>query len=119
MSPYEFRKVCTPDQLICLDMLCDWARGEHHLPNRIYADGQGVKINWYGDLSSYDFDCLTRLVILAHQYAIRVEIGSSGPRMVSIRAHRRYHRGPTEERKICEHHPSLDDLIELCRKAIE
>lgn len=98
------------DQQACIEMLADWACGKHHLP-QVHEFGAGVCINYRGDLSTFDFDRLTRLVLLAHRDAIRIEIGGSGPGMVKIIAHRRKHG----DRKTMPHyawHPSLGDLIE-------
>jgi len=98
----------TPDQKFCADMLAEWAGGYHHLP-KVKKCSQGIEINHYGDLSTFDFDKLTRLVLLAHRDFVRIEITSSGPRMVKIMAHR---RKPKEEGDcMWAHHPSLDDLI--------
>ena len=119
MNVYDFRKSCTPDQLFCVNLLSEWAHGDHHLPNKIHTCGQGVSINHYGDLSTWDFDRLTALVVLAHKYAVRIEIGSSGPNMVRIKAHRRTHYDGVGEKCICKHHPTLDDLIARCEKAKE
>lgn len=93
------------NQQYCINMLSEWVGGPHHLP-KVHEFGTGVAINYYGDLSTFDFDRLTRLVILAHQKLIRVEIASSGPGMVKIICHRRRETGPTSKR-----HATLDDLI--------
>jgi len=96
----------TENQKYCIEALARWALGRHHLP-KVYDFGTGVCVNWYGDLSTFDMDRLTRLVIIAHAYAIRIEIGSSGPRMVRIIAHRRIH-DPSAD--IYNRHPDLNDL---------
>ena len=96
----------TPDQEACRAMLSEWVGGDHHLP-KVHEFGTGVCINFYGDLSTYDFNRLTRLVLLAHRDAVRVEIASSGPRMVRIIAHKRSHGGD----RVHNRHPSLADLI--------
>ena len=98
----------TTDQKFCKRMLAEWAGGEHHLP-KCFPFGEGVCINWYGDLSTYDFDRLTSLVLLAHRDGIRIGILNSGPRMVRICAHRR-ETGPRNGRGSCQWHPSLEDL---------
>lgn len=97
------------DQKYCIEMLAEWVGGHHHLP-KVHEFGTGVCINFYGDLSTHDFDRLTRLVLLAHRDAVRVEISSSGPGMVKIAAHKRAH-GPRLEMRSYEWHPSLDDLL--------
>ena len=100
----------TADQAYCTETLAEWALGRHHLP-RVYEFGAGVCINWYGDLSTHDFDRLTRLVLLAHRDAVRIEIASSGPRMVRIIAHRRTPgRSGTMPQSV--RHPTLDELAE-------
>lgn len=104
----------TEDQQFCADALAEWVRGKHHLP-KLYEFGGGVCVNYYGDLSSVDFDSLTRLVLIAHKRAVRIEIASSGPRMVKVIAHRRKH-GDRKELQFHEWHPTLEDLS---RRALE
>lgn len=70
----------TDDQRACFDLLCKVFLGEHHAPNRIYSWGRGIKCHTEGQrFSTFDFDYLTRLVVLAHDACVRVEIVSSGP----------------------------------------
>lgn len=66
------------------------------------------------DLSTYDWNRLTRLVLLAHRDFVRVELASSGPRMIKICAHRRAPK--TDKDTQCQRHPSLDDLIQEIQK---
>lgn len=96
------------DQEHCIKALSVFAHGRHHLP-KPKEFGNGVCVNWVGDLASFDFDRLTRLVLVAHACAVRIEIASSGPRMVKIVAHRRKH-GDRKVLKFHEYHPSLADL---------
>lgn len=101
----------TADQKFCIAMLAEWMGGSHHLP-KVQQWGPGVAINFSGALSTYDFDHLTRLVILAHRDAVRIEIGASGPRMVRIIAHRRQH-GDRKSLTMSEYHPDLGGLRKL------
>jgi hypothetical protein len=98
----------TEDQQFCKDMLSEWVGGDHHLP-KVHGFEKGICINFCGDLSTHDGDRLTRLVLLAHRDAVRIEIASSGPRRVKIIAHRRKH-GTRETLKFWEFHPTLTDL---------
>jgi len=81
-------KDLTPDQEYCRETLSDFVLGAHHLP-KIHKWGAGICINYSGDLATFDFDRLTRLVLLAHRDHVRIEIGQSGPCRVRIMAHRR------------------------------
>ena len=98
-----------PDQLACIAMLEEWACGRHHLP-KIHPFGQGVAINSSVDLATFDMNRLTRLVILAHAHAVRVEIAASGFGRVRIIAHKRKHGNRVVE-GTWRVHPTLDDLI--------
>jgi hypothetical protein len=61
-----------------------------------------------GDLSTYDFDTLTRLVFAAHEFCIRVSIINGGPRALKIMLHPR--DGTTGA--IYTRHPTLIAAIE-------
>ena len=102
------------DQERCRRFLSEWVCGDHHLP-KVHLFGTGICISFSQDLSTHDFNRLTMLVILAHKYAIRIEIASSGPRMVKIIAHARKH-GERKSMIYSEWHPSLADLIDEIRK---
>lgn len=97
----------TEDQEYCKEMLADWVLGNHHLP-KVHEFGTGVCVNYRGDLSTYDWDRLTRLVLLAHSYSVRIEIAASGPGMVKVIAHRRVPKA--EGQKMWQGHPTLENL---------
>ena len=94
----------TLDQEYCRKALSRWSGGDHHLP-KVYEFGVGICINHHGDLSTFDFDRLSQLVLIAHRYRVRIEIDSSCPGMVKIIAHRRKEVGSLTVR-----HPSLSEL---------
>lgn len=102
----------TDDQRACFDLLCRVFLGEHHAPERIYAWGRGIKCNSESHrLSTFDFDYLTRLVVLAHDACVRVEIVSSGPGCIGLVLHKRHARdGAMHER-----HPTMEEAIERVR----
>jgi len=102
----------TEDQEYCRKALSRWIGGDHHLP-KVYEWGMGICISVHGDLSTFDWDRLTYLVLIAHRYRIRIEIGSSGPRTVRVIAHRRKAEGSQSVR-----HPGLSDLRDACDKAL-
>lgn len=95
------------DQWSCYELLAELYRGAHHVSSKkIKAWGDGIKYSHYGELSTFDFDNLTRLVRLAHQQCIRATIGPSGPGMISIILHKRHSR----EGRMYEKHPSWEDV---------
>lgn len=65
-------------------------------------------------LASFDFDGLTRLVLAAHEYAVRVEVGPSGPGMVKVRLWPRVREGSWNER-----HPEISEVIETYRENLQ
>ena len=100
--------IMTYDQNFCIKTLADWAGGEHHLPE-VKPFGEGVSVNWSGDIATVDFDGLTRLVLLAHRDAVRIQVSYSGPRMIRIAAHRRQH-GDRKTMGFSRWHPGLEEL---------
>lgn len=86
--------------------------GRHHIPSGGVKEwGLGWEVNFYGDLSTWDFDVLTRLVFLAHDRAFRVELGNGGPRRIKIIIHKRVRTGGISER-----HPTIDEALERWRE---
>lgn len=87
-------------------------RGRHHIPGEIKKWGPGWQVNHPGELASYDFDDLTRLVFLAHDYCARASVQSSGPGMIRVVIHQRDCRtGATHDR-----HPTIEDALTTWRK---
>ena len=106
----------TPDQEACIDTLASVFGGRHHLPRNIEQWGDGIAINHSGDIATYDFNKLTALVIAAHRDAVRIEIASSGTRMIKIMAHKRKH-GERKAMPMWEYHPNLADLQQQAEEA--
>ncbi|NDY89775.1 hypothetical protein [Ideonella livida] len=106
------RSTMTEAQRACHDLLCDVFHGEHHAPERIYAFGRGIKCHAESHrLSTFDFDYLTRLVVLAHDACVRVEVVSSGPGRIGLVLHKRAGRtGSSYDR-----HPTMEEAIERVR----
>jgi len=65
--------------------------GEHHIPSDVKPFGHGWKISAHS-MATYDFDELTRLVFLAHDRCVRVEIVPSGPGRIGIAIWKRHGR---------------------------
>lgn len=102
----------TPDQLACFELLCEAFHGEHHAPERIYAFGRGIKCSAESHrLSTFDFDYLTRLVVLAHDRCVRLEVVASGPGRIGLVLHKRASR----DGSMFERHPTIEEAIQRVR----
>lgn len=106
----------TADQAECYRLLCDLVHGEHHLNGIVREHGRGLKISLqFMTLSTFDFDYLTRLVVMAHDRCIRVEIVPSGPRLIGIELHKRHAR----EGEMHRRHPTIEQAIARIRNGRE
>ncbi len=109
------RKTMSEAQTACLDLLCEVFHGEHHTPDRIYAFGRGIKCNVFGSqMATFDFDYLTRLVVLAHDRCVRVEIAPSGPGRVGLALFKRAGR----DGSIYDRHPTMEQALERIRPRV-
>jgi hypothetical protein len=86
----------------------EFYRGEHHFPSKIKPFGEGWAISHFGPLSSFDDDGLTRLVILAHEKCVRVQVEQGGPNRLRIEIWKRARSG-----NIYERHPTIDQAIQM------
>jgi hypothetical protein len=103
------------EQKECYNMLCDICCGANHVFGIIRDAGpKGIYINalYCNYLATFDFDRLTRAVVMAHDRMIRFEISPSGPRMLQLSFHKRDKR----EGRMHEKHPTIEDAIKIVRK---
>lgn len=84
--------------------------GLHHLPPIKWSEHSASINAAYADLSTWDFNRLTALVIGAHDECIRVEVSQGGPRAVKITCWPRQREGSMSER-----HPTIEAAIEQYR----
>lgn len=88
--------------------------GEHHIPQPIKRYGLGwYVVNFGSSVASFDFDEMTRLVFLAHDHCIRVEVGAMSGGKLRIAIHKREGRDGHMARR----HPDLQHVIEQWRKS--
>ncbi|MBY3433074.1 hypothetical protein HFN89_02625 [Rhizobium laguerreae] len=104
----------TDVQWECAKMLADLFYGFHHITGTIKPDGSGIKIgvergNW---AASFDYDGLTRAVVMAHDRMIRFEISPAGPERLKLHFHKRHQR----EGKMRERHPTIEEAVKAIRK---
>lgn len=103
----------TDEQAMCCCLLRDLFRGWHHVGvHRVKpSDSSGISYTHLGELSTFDSNDLTRLVILAHDRAIRASVGSCNPSHMTLRLHVR----TTRVGDIMTRHPSLEGAAEIAR----
>lgn len=88
----------------------EFYRGEHHFPGEVKKFGEGWSMSHFGPLSTFDGDDLTRLVFLAHDWCIRVEVSQGGPNRLRIAIWARQRSGDLYNR-----HPTIDQALENWR----
>ena len=70
-----------------------------------------IEYIYYGDLSTFDFDNLTALVVFAHDEMIRVSIQGCGPGYMKMQFHQRTKRTGS----ISQRYPTIEDHIDGLR----
>ena len=103
----------TDDQWECAELLADLQGGFHHVTGKIKRAGDGIETSSFNfRAATYDFDGLTRLVVLAHDRMIRAEIAPSGPGMLKLYLQKRHLR---EGGHMHERHPELEQAAAAIR----
>jgi hypothetical protein len=91
--------------------------GMHHCRNvhRFFVgtEMEMWEFNTFQELSTFDSNRLTELVIAAHDQCVRVTVGPSGPKRVKIQMWPRKGR----EGKLYNRHPTIEQAIETARRA--
>jgi hypothetical protein len=80
--------------------------GIHHVGN-IQKSPERWAVNVNCGMATYDFDELTRLVLAAHFYAVRVAVMQGGPRQLRLVLHPRTRDGLMSQR-----HPTIEQAME-------
>lgn len=114
MTDEEFYRPLHPwmndDQWECAELLANIHGGFNHMFGKMHKAGdKGIRFNSKGInyFATFDFDGLTKLVVLAHERMIRVEIIPSGPGMIGFVMHKRHSR----EGRIRERHPTIEEAV--------
>lgn len=102
------------DQYECYEFLADLFCGWHHITGKLHEWGDGIRLNtsqvW--GFATFDFDKLTRAVVMAHDRMIRFEICPSGPGMLGLVLHKRHKRNG----RMFERHPTIEEAIKIIRR---
>lgn len=93
------------------DLLGDLLGGLHRLDRSSPVDWSNphwIEVRWRSDLSTFDFNNLTRLVLLAHDRAVRVTISPRSHQYLTLLFHPREHG---EELRIDQRHPTVEQAL--------
>lgn len=104
----------TDDQWLLSLFVCRLFRGFHHAPEikQSNCGNRNISINTRTSyFANYDYDYLTKMVIMAHNWGVRVAISGSAPGMFKITLWKRHVR----EGDICDRMPTIDQMIEMYR----
>lgn len=91
----------------CACLIAEICGGWHHVDGKIKQCGTGIR--WgtrQGRWATFDCSELTRLVVLAHDFAIRVEVVPWAPGMLGFTFHKRARKG-----RIHQRHPTIQDAV--------
>lgn len=89
--------------------------GEHHFTSELKPWGDGWVMSHLGELSTFDFSHLTRLVLYAHKFCFRISVKSGGPNRIQIIVHKRMPDG----KSMYARHPTIEEALESFNKTIE
>lgn len=101
------------------DFLGEWKRGIYHIEqDRLYkadwTNNHHIQVTiWCTDLATYDFDDLTRLVFLAHEMALRVQLEPATHHYLRLTFYPRSNEAPEKYKW----HPTLDEAVSLFRQS--
>jgi hypothetical protein len=95
-----------------IKFFAEFFKGEHHIPVGLKPWGEGWCVNTKICLSTFDSNDLTRLVLMAHEYAVRVELIQAGLAGIKIVIHQR-----TREGRMFERHPTIEQVLEMTQIA--
>lgn len=91
-------------------VLSDTFGGMHHVYGlkKFPAPGPYWTMLHCGDFSTFDFDLMTRFVLLCHKHCVRGSVSNGGPRTLKIWVHERHGR----EGGFSKRHPTIEQARE-------
>lgn len=85
--------------------------GEHHIPSEVKSFGYGWAVIQNNEIATYDFNAMTRLVVMAHDLCVRVEVSAVSKHTLKVAIWKRQREGAIYKR-----HPTLEQAVPLIRK---
>ncbi|MPR36594.1 hypothetical protein [Salmonirosea aquatica] len=99
------------------EFFAEFYRGEHHISEKIEPFGCGYQIRHHADLSTFDYDDLTRFVLMCHDRAYRGRVSPRNHMYVSLSIWKRKHEAGKDDRyPTYVTHPAIEDAIAKFRK---
>jgi hypothetical protein len=93
------------------DFFAEFYGGDHHIPGQVKQAGYGFSVNHNrGDIATFDFNQMTRLVLMGHDKCIRVSVEAIRNGVMKISIWKRQREGSMYER-----HPTIEQAIEKFR----
>lgn len=87
-------------------------RGKHHIPSPLKSFGEGWSTLYDGEAATYDFDLMTRIVLLSHDKHIRASIHGKSRHRIEIVV---WKRDRTHDQR-WGHHPTMEEALKAWRK---
>lgn len=105
-----------PNNMRVAELVNWWARGIYHVQNAVIKADWSA---WWGveliidpsGFATFDADGLTRLVVGAHDLAVRVEIVPCSPSRLRIRFSARERTAADKEYKLYARHPTIIEAV--------
>ena len=115
---WRYGKEISPLGREVADILGQTWRGLYHLDGKAiervdWSDPHCISINVRSpQLSTWDFNTLTVLVVLCHDRMIRMDVDGIGPRLTQLMFHQRKSREGDSSQK----HPTMEQAIKMIRE---
>lgn len=111
----QLRRDLSPFEACVADILGAAYLGIYHIERVDRGEWKSYRVEVVvdNDLATWDFDYLTRLVVLAHDACVRLSIGHGGPRRMKLCFWPRLREGGISER-----HPTMESAIASVRERI-
>lgn len=107
-TTYHREPWMSDDQWYCAKAFADLVGGFHHVIGKFKPAGYGVRVSdCASPYATADFDRLTRLVFMAHDRCIRIQLDGSSPMRIGFMLHRRKER----EGRIGVRHSTLEQAV--------
>lgn len=97
------------DQFLSWLFMSQLFSGFHHVNGKVVEYGTGIKVNIsYSNMATFDYDYLTKAVVMSHNWGVRLEIQPASSRQLRFILHKRH----TREGSMSERHPLMSEAIE-------